>query len=245
MLIVNADDWGSDRETTDRTWDCIRCGAVSSVSAMVFMEDSERAAAIALEQGIDAGLHLNFTAPFTALGIPARLDEHQERVSQYLRGRRLSQVMFHPGLIRSFEYVVAAQCNEFARLYGHQPSRLDGHHHMHLCSNVVFGRLLPHGTTVRRNFSFQLEEKSFSNRVYRRAVDGVLARRHCITDFFFALMPIEPAARLKRISGLARTFVVEVETHPLNPVEHCFLIKGGISSFDSNCQIASRYNTGP
>jgi hypothetical protein len=242
MLIVNADDWGRDRETTDRTWDCIGCGAVSSVSAMVFMKDSERAAAIALEQGIDAGLHLNFTAPFTAAGVPTRLGEHQERVSQYLRRCRLSQVMFHPGLIRSFEYVVAAQYNEFTRLYGGEPGRLDGHHHMHLCSNVVLGRLLPPGSIVRRNFSFRPEEKGFGNRIYRLAVDRALARRHRITDYFFALMPLEPVGRLKRVSCLARTFVVEVETHPLNPVEHCFLTKGGISLLDSKCQVASRYN---
>ncbi len=43
VLIVNADDWGRDRETTDHTLECVVGGAVSSVSAMVFMEDSTRA----------------------------------------------------------------------------------------------------------------------------------------------------------------------------------------------------------
>ena len=56
-----ADDWGRDRETTERTLECFNQGAVSSVSAMVFMEDSERAAAIALERGIE---------PFSGLPIP-------------------------------------------------------------------------------------------------------------------------------------------------------------------------------
>ena len=60
-LVINADDWGRDRDTTDHTLECIRAGSVSSVSAMVFMEDSEGAAARAREQGIgrhvpDAGL---------------------------------------------------------------------------------------------------------------------------------------------------------------------------------------------
>jgi hypothetical protein len=32
---------------------------------MVFMEDSERAAARTREHGIEAGLHLNFTMPFS------------------------------------------------------------------------------------------------------------------------------------------------------------------------------------
>src|SRR5271167_1397805 len=59
LLIINADDWGRDHETTERTLRCILRGAVSSVSAMVFMGDSERAAAIAKENAIHAGLHLN------------------------------------------------------------------------------------------------------------------------------------------------------------------------------------------
>src|SRR4029077_20103780 len=61
VLIINADDWGRSQETTDRIAECVAHGAVSSVSAMVFMEDSERSAVIARERGIDAGLHLNFT----------------------------------------------------------------------------------------------------------------------------------------------------------------------------------------
>lgn len=72
-LIVNADDWGRDLETTDRTLDCILRGAVSSVSAMVFMQDSERAAILALQRGVDAGLHLNFTSRFSAPQCPPRL----------------------------------------------------------------------------------------------------------------------------------------------------------------------------
>src|SRR5215467_1795586 len=65
LLFVNADDWGRTRDTTDKTYDCIRRRSVSSVSAMVFMEDSERAAKLAQEHKIETGLHLNLTAPFS------------------------------------------------------------------------------------------------------------------------------------------------------------------------------------
>jgi predicted glycoside hydrolase/deacetylase ChbG (UPF0249 family) len=237
-LIVNADDWGQDRDTTDRTLDCVRCGSVSSVSAMMFMKDSERAAAIAREQRIDAGLHLNFTTPFSAPGIPGKLAGHQQRVSKYLLRYRLSQVLFHPGLIRSFEYVVSAQRNEFTRLYGREPDRLDGHHHMHLCANVLLGGLMPPGTVVRRNFSFQPGEKSIGNRFYRHVVDRALARRHRLTDLFFSLQPLAPSGRLERIFARARRFVVEVETHPLNPAEYCFLTEGRIFGLAGDCPIA-------
>lgn len=223
-LIVNADDWGRDAETTDRTLECVLHGTVSSVSAMVFMEDSERAAGVSREHRVDAGLHLNFTTRFSAAVGRTQLIEHQQRISGFLRRHRLAQVAFHPGLARSFEYVVAAQREEYCRLYGTEPDRLDGHHHMHLCSNVLFGRLLPAGTEVRRNFSFLVGEKSFCNRIYRSIVDRSLARRHRITDFFFSLPPLNPSSRLQKIFSLASQFAVEVETHPVNSEEYRFLM---------------------
>jgi predicted glycoside hydrolase/deacetylase ChbG (UPF0249 family) len=241
MLIVNADDWGRDLQTTDRIFDCAIRGTVSSVSAMVFMEDSERAAAIARDCNIDAGLHLNFTTSFSAPGIPARLMEHQQRLTRYLRWRRLGQVLYHPGLASSFKYIVAAQLDEFSRLYGNGPERIDGHHHMHLCANVVLPNLLPSGTIVRRNFSFQPGEKALSNRLYRQFVDRMLSRRHRLTDYFFSLPPLEPAARLQRIFSLSNQFVVEVETHPANPEEFRFLTGGEILRCAADCAIAPRF----
>ena len=226
LLIMNADDWGRDRLTTDRILDCCLLGAVSSVSAMVFMEDSERAAAIAREQGIEAGLHLNFTTPFSGSGVPDGLAERQQRIARHLSRHRLAQTVFHPGLMRSFEYVAAAQLDEFRRLYGAAPERIDGHHHMHLCANVLIQKLLPLGTMVRRSFSFDRGEKSLGNHLYRSLVDRSLARRHRLTDYFFSLPPLEPASRLRRIFSLASQFTVEVETHPVNPEEHRYLADG-------------------
>src|SRR5271156_5311527 len=83
-LVVNADDWGRDFENTERTMECIGHGSVSAVSAMVFMEDSERAAAIAREHNVDAGLHLNFTTAFSAPTALALLNDHQERIARHL-----------------------------------------------------------------------------------------------------------------------------------------------------------------
>jgi len=240
-LIINADDWGRDRVNTDRTFECILRATVSSVSAMVFMEDSETAAAVARDRGIDAGLHLNLTTRFSAPGAPAQLIEHQRRLCRYLQRYRFARVAFHPGLARSFEYVVAAQRNEFCRLYGAEPQRIDGHHHMHLCSNVLLQGLLPRGTVVRRNFSFQPGEKGVFNRFYRLLVDRMMARRHCHTDFFFSLPPLEPAGRLQRIFSLATQFVVEVETHLVNPEEHRFLAGGEIFRHLADLPIARRF----
>jgi hypothetical protein len=136
--------------------------------------------------------------------------------------------------------VVSAQIEEFCRLYGEAPARLDGHHHMHLCANVLLGRLLPPGTIVRRSFSFGRGEQPLSKRLYRRGVDYMLARRHCLTDFFFSLTPLEPA-RLQRVLGLARQFAVEVETHPVNPEEFEFLSGGEVFRRCGDIRIAPRY----
>jgi hypothetical protein len=228
LLIINADDWGRDGRTTRSISECLERKTVSSVSAMMFMEDSEHAAARARERCIDAGLHLNFTTPFTARRCPSHLAAHQLQLSRFLCRHRFAPAVFHPQLIRSFEYVVQAQVGEFRRLYGTDPDRVDGHHHMHLCANALLGGLLPAGTVARRNFSFQPGEKGPWNRLYRRLTDHILARRNRVVDFFFSLSPLEPPRRVQRIFSLARQFVVEVETHPVNPDEYRFLHSGEI-----------------
>jgi chitin disaccharide deacetylase len=242
-LIVNADDWGRDAATTDRILECVLRGAVSSASAMVFMEDSERAAALACERGVDVGLHLNFTTAFSAPVALGRLTEHHERVAHFLLGNRLSQVVYHPGLARSFEYIVTAQLEEFRRIYGAESDRIDGHHHMHLCANVFLGELMPAGTLVRRNFSFEPGEKSWINRFYRKSVDRRLKRRHRLVDFLFSMAPVEPVGRLQRIFSLARHAVVELETHPVNPQEYRFLTSGEIFQQLSDLQVAPSFAT--
>ena len=228
-LIVNADDWGRDARTTQCILDCVQCGAVTSVSAMVFMEGSEEGAALAREHAVDAGLHLNFTTPFTASRTPATLAGRQRTLGRYLRRHRLAQILFNPLLAGTFRDVVAAQIDEYRRLYGTEPQRIDGHHHMHLCANVLLGGLLPSGTVVRRNFSFQPGEKGSVNRWYRRVVDARLGRRHRLTDFLFSLPPMGVPGRLERIASLAGESVVELETHPVDDVEYRFLRDGGIA----------------
>ena len=236
-LIVNADDWGRDALNTDRILACCRIEAVSSVSAMMFMQDSERAARIAQEMKIDAGLHLNLTTVLSKTK-NSRLAEYQLKLARYLRGHRLAPIVFHPGLVRCFEYVVSAQLDEFRRLYNSEPLRIDGHHHMHLCANVLMGRLIPKGTIVRRSFSFGRGEKSFANRSWRKIVDSLLARRHHLADFFFSLPPIAPS-RLRAILCLASKSVVELETHPVNADEYAFLISGGIRQSSDTVEFSS------
>jgi chitin disaccharide deacetylase len=242
VLIINADDWGRNCETTERILDCVSSKTVSSVSAMVYMEDSERAANMACERNIDAGLHLNLSQQFTVPGSATRVADHQQRICRYLRQHRWAKAIFQPWLANSFEYVVKAQFEEFLRIYGREPERVDGHHHMHLCANVLMGKLLPAGVIVRRNFSFRPGEKSWGNRFYRQMIDNRLARRHLMTDFFYSLPPLDSTARLQFIFEKSRQFAVELETHPINPVEYKFLAEGEIFKRFGEVPIASSYH---
>ena len=190
----------------------------------MFMADSERAADAAREHNVDTGLHLNLTTPFSSRNVTERLRDRHQRIVSYLRRSRLAQAIYHPGLVRHFEYVVSSQLQEYERIYGEPPARIDGHHHVHLCANVLFSGLLPAGTIARRNFSFQPGEKALANLLYRRAVDRILARRHRLTDFFYSLPPLEVPGRVEKIFGLANRYWVEVETHPVNKVEFKYLV---------------------
>ncbi len=238
-VILNADDWGIRVAATDRILDCLLRRSISSTSAMVFMADSERAADLARQHNIDAGLHLNLTAPFTAAKVPTALTVHQERIAGFLRKGRFAPLVFHPLLAASFEYSVRAQMEEFARQYGAQPNRVDGHHHAHLCANVQWQKLIPAGIMVRRNFTFRTVEKNALNRFYRGAQDKNLARRYRIADYFFNLAPLEEE-RLRTILEMARHANVEIECHPERDEEYKFLMQARLQEL-GRVQVSRAY----
>ena len=57
MIIINADDWGRSINETNAALLCFNEARITTVSAMVFMEDSIRASDIARKLDIDVGLH--------------------------------------------------------------------------------------------------------------------------------------------------------------------------------------------
>lgn len=224
MLIVNADDLGRCRDDTDSALACHARGRITSTSAMVFMEDSGRAAALARDAGIPIGLHLNLSEAFSAPDVPAGLRRQHDRICRFLRSSRFALLLYHPLLAKDFEAVVAAQLDEFTRLYGRAPAHVDGHQHMHLCSNVLLQRLLPAGTRVRRSFTFAPGEKGAVNRWYRASVDRALRRRHPITDRFYSLTLLLRNAGIERLGEIATREDVELMVHPTWPHEREYLM---------------------
>jgi predicted glycoside hydrolase/deacetylase ChbG (UPF0249 family) len=209
MLIINADDFGKCMITTDNIVSCFKENLVTSTSAMVFMEDSERAACVALEHKLEVGLHLNLDEQFTGTAPTGLLD----RVGTFLTRSKFSQVIYNPMLQRQFEYLFKAEYEEFLRLYSRPPSHINGHHHRHLCSNVLLGKIIPDGSRVRRSFTFERGERHIANRLYRRFVDCVVRRRFITTDMFFAAIPSEQLNTLKKHIELAKIHNVELMVH--------------------------------
>lgn len=224
MLIINADDFGQTRVATDRIIAVYRQGAVTSTSTMVFMEDSERAAELAKETGIDTGLHLNFTQRFTRQGRTPRAVEQQEQIVRFLKGNKFANLFYHPGLRRQFRSVFQMQLEEFWRLFGRGPSHFDGHHHMHLCANMLFDQIIPAGEKVRRSLCFFPRQKGWLNCGYRWMVAKWIRRRYESTDYLFTLPDCIRSDGFEQIVALARRANVELETHPEELAESEWLL---------------------
>jgi chitin disaccharide deacetylase len=224
MIIINADDWGRTKGETDAALSCYREGRITSTSAMVFMEDSCRGADLAKDAGVDIGLHLNLSQRFTGETPTGLLQEYHDRIIRFLTLKKYSILIYNPVLREQFRYVYNAQVEEFLRLHGRLPSHIDGHHHMHLCANVILDKVIPEHEKIRRSFSFFRGEKGLVNRTYRRLVDLWLDRRYKLTDFFFSLPQCLQGDRMMGIVQLAKSSTVELETHPVNKNEYAYLM---------------------
>jgi chitin disaccharide deacetylase len=236
MVIITADDYGKTRHTTDSILRCFSNKRITSASAMVFMEDSERAAALALQTSLEVGLHLNFTMPFSTSKIPLNLREQHNKVVPYLTKHKLAQVIYNPLLSNSFNFLFLSQQEEFMRLYGRKPDFYNGHHHMHLCANVLLGKILPKHARVRRTFTFDQGEKKLFNLFYRQLLDGIVSRRFISTDSFFSILPLQNYERLRNIFHRAASSNVEIEVHPENANEIDFLLSDQfLSLMESTC----------
>lgn len=228
MLIINADDWGASAFITDHILEFINKGIANTTSAMVFMKDSKYAAEIAKEKGIDTGLHFNATEPFTQENIsPVLLEKHQSLIS-YLRKSKLSQVIYNPFLHKGFEYVFKAQYEEYTRLYGKVPNRIDGHQHMHLCTNMLIGNFIPKKTRVRRTYTFAFGEKDIINKSYRAIVDQIVTNRYECTKYFYSLGEVVfkkgqgQLETLRSILGLAHKDSIEIHVHPHMQADYAY-----------------------
>lgn len=224
MLIINADDWGRTPVETDAALACHRSGRVTSVSAMVFMHDSERAAQLAQDHGLDVGLHLNLSQRYNGRMPSKSIADAQSRIVTFMLRSKYAVLFYHPSLRTDFQTVYDTQIDEFTRLYGQLPSHVDGHQHRHLCANMMIDPIIPRGQKVRRNFSFSAGEKNFLNRTYRSLIDKWLHRRYRLVDHFFSLSQCLESNGMDRVTDLARVSTVELMAHPVKSDESAYLM---------------------
>lgn len=188
------------------------------------MEDSQRAAELANENGIDVGLHINLTQKPTQENKSSQFCEYHERINAFLLNNKYNFLFYNPILRKQFKYVFQVQYEEFVRIYEKAPSHIDGHHHMHLCTNMLLQNIIPKGLKVRRNFSFKRGEKGVLNRTYRACIDKILAKRFIMTDYLFSLSQCLKNDRLSRVFELSKISNVELQTHPEFAEEFEFLM---------------------
>ena len=190
---------------------------------MVFMEDSKRAAELAVRENLETGLHINLVLPYDAPGIPESVRLSLSLAAAHFRKGPWTQVVYNPFITKAVASTFHSQLDEYRRLFGKEPIYFNGHKHFHLSLNMIFGGVLPPGSAVRRSFTFEKREKTWLNRFYRRLVDAWLLTRHTSTDAFFSLKPANDLTRLKRIISLAQTNDIELMTHPWSPDQFAFL----------------------
>lgn len=227
ILIVNADDFGWTREATDHTLEAFAARRITSATAMVHMEDSARAAELALEANLPVGLHLNLTDPFTD---PSVSEAQRARQLQLCRlfGRRfrLRSWTFDPRIRAQVEVAISEQLKRFEELYGQPPSHVDGHNHVHSCPNVALAA--PLSSVAKMRDSLWAWPNARGPLAVAQALRRALvSRRFLRTRYFLHIIQLqrelELGERTERLE-LARDASLEVMAHPGYPHEHTFLM---------------------
>jgi predicted glycoside hydrolase/deacetylase ChbG (UPF0249 family) len=140
-LIISADDVGHNAHATDRALECFEASRITSASAMVYMEDSDRASATLRGAGIPVGLHINLSEAFTDAATPPDVRSRQARLLPRCGpdgARRAMRWLYKPRIRADVERCICIdeQLQRFRVLYGGPPTHVDGHQHVHLCPNV-------------------------------------------------------------------------------------------------------------
>ncbi len=208
MLIVNADDIGASLTATNAAILAFREGVISSGSAMVWMRDSARAAHLARDRGLPAGLHLNLTLPFDTANVPAPVRRRQLLLTEAFdsaswRGDNADRPSRQ--LLRD---AVSDQLDQFIEQFG-DPTHLDGHHHVHV-HEAVF-EVLPPGLAIRPILREPTQADARASQRDRR-----MRKRFRMPSLTLAFEHLHPALGGVGFDVLQRAQreSVEVMTHP-------------------------------
>jgi chitin disaccharide deacetylase len=217
MLIVNADDLGHDRATSDAICEAFARGAITSASAMVFMEDSERAFELALAAGLPLGLHLNLMEPYSSTAAAEAERAEQARAVECFQAGFARRWFPSRRLMGSARRCVRLQLAEFERLRGGPPTHVDGHQHGHLSTPALWELSRLEDVAVRSSFTFRPGEKPRYNRALRSLLNRGIGSRFASTRRFHSIRDLHPAFGghgIEEVVAAARDIEVEVMVHP-------------------------------
>jgi chitin disaccharide deacetylase len=217
LLIVNADDFGLDRRSTDAIVDRFHAGAITSTTALVWMSDSERAAELATRAGLPVGLHLNLIEPYSGADVPGAIAATQRRVVGRMRSGGTRALLYDPRWSHEFERCITDQLLRFQELYGRSPTHIDGHRHMHLALNALFARALAPIARCRRAVNRTAAESPAYKQLARTALSQLVRLRFFTTNWCYSLGPLHPAlggAGIEEKLALADRTSLELIVHP-------------------------------
>ncbi|HYL80909.1 MAG TPA: ChbG/HpnK family deacetylase [Candidatus Acidoferrum sp.] len=148
-LIVNADDFNLTEGVTRGILEAQQSGIVTSTTVMVNLPGLETSRALArTHSGLGLGLHLNLTFGPPVLP-PGRVPTLVDGAGHFLRDHGRLREAGAPAEIRQ---ELAAQVETFRATFGHPPSHLDTHHHIHRhprILEVILGLAVGLGVPVR------------------------------------------------------------------------------------------------
>lgn len=239
LLIVNADDWGSEPYKTDAIHAAFAARGITSATAMVYMEDSDRAAAIAAHEHLALGLHLNLTMGFTDPRTPPAVVARQAALLDRFADPRLRRRTIDPRLHAAVRAAVADQVERFHALYGRDPDHIDGHEHVHLCLDVLAA--LPRGARTRPAIS-RRHSVPVAARPVRAARHRLLARRLLMPARAYDVRDLVPAlggGGLDRVLAPSGRAPIEIVCHPHRDNEGAVLVSGAWHDALAGCMLGS------
>ncbi|MFA7061758.1 MAG: ChbG/HpnK family deacetylase, partial [Pedobacter sp.] len=148
----------------------------------------------------------------------------QKRLVGFFSPNKYNRLLYNPLISNDVKLCFKAQLEEFVRLYGKFPSHIDGHHHIHLCSNVIIDKVIPSQFAVRRGVSFEKHERNILNKAYRNIVNIIVKRRHVCVDKFYVMDSHLLKSGIQHIVTESKTCNLELSSHPEKSESYEFLM---------------------
>jgi predicted glycoside hydrolase/deacetylase ChbG (UPF0249 family) len=225
-IVLNADDFGSSRESVRATIECFQAGTLTSATIMAGMPAAAEAFAFAREHagpGLSFGAHLTFSGQGVERPIssPDRVSTLVDAEGRFLpAGLVRRRALLGTLRVDEIEREAAAQL-DLLRDHGVAASHVDSHQHLH--------KLAPFRSALERVLpSFLIERVRAVQNVFlaRRAASATywlgplwqrsLARRFLTTDLFYIPTTDEQGWAEPLLNRLARLdgATLEVGVHP-------------------------------